>query len=301
MIQNSRPGDTGRGIAIGHAMTTFKNLLIAGVAGLAVAGSVSSVFAADIVDIPEPIIPEVVVAPSPVGGWYLRGDIGYSAPKFKGADYTTIDNCTIDCGGASNPTFGSNELFGKLKGSFLLGGGVGYQVTDYFRTDLTVDYMTRSKFNGYTVGANCSGGIDCRSDERGRMSALSILANAYVDLGNFNGFTPYVGAGIGGTHVKWGDLYAANYGTTQQGTSNWRFTWALMAGASYDLTQSLKLDAGYRFRRIEGGEVFKGNAYLGNGSDKHMDIHDVRVGLRYQFGGYSAPTAYNDMTTPVYK
>ncbi|WP_439271444.1 outer membrane protein [Pseudochrobactrum sp. HB0163] len=287
-------------------MKRLKDVLIAGVAGGALAAIASPVLAADII-VPEPV-PEVIVQPAHVGGWYLRGDIGYSSPKFKGAHYSTIDNCPTDCGG-TNSSFGSNELFGKLKGSFLIGAGVGYQVTDYFRTDLTVDYLTRSKFNGSTSGVCTSGGtvFDCVSTDTAKMSALSILANAYIDLGNFNGFTPYVGAGIGGTRIKWGNLtntIGGNFdqpgSTEHEGSSDWRFTWALMAGVSYDLTQSLKLDAGYRFRRINGGQMFKGDQWIGNGYDKHFDIHDVRVGLRYQFGGY-APVAYNDMTTPVYK
>jgi len=289
-------------------MMNLKNLLIAGVAGLTMAGSVSSVFAADIVDIPEPIIPEVVVPPAPVGGWYLRGDIGYAGAKFKGANYATIDKgCGSPCSGTS---FGENSLDGKLKGSFLLGGGVGYQVTDYFRTDLTVDYLTRAKFSGSTSGvcSNDLGSFACTSNDTAKMSALSILANAYIDLGNFNGFTPYVGAGIGGTRIKWGDLtntidpgFYQSGSTVHSGSASWRFTWALMAGLSYDLTQSLKLDAGYRFRRIEGGEMFGATKDIGRGFDRSFDIHDVRVGLRYQFGGYSRPVAYNDVTTPVYK
>lgn len=290
-------------------MMNLKKMLIAGVAGLTVTASVSSVFAADIVDIPEPIIPEVVVAPSPVGGWYLRGDIGYAGAKFKGANYSTIDSNCGTCGGGS-PTFGENSLDGKLKGSFLLGGGVGYQVTDYFRTDLTVDYLTRAKFSGSTSGVCTAGGqyVDCVSNDTAKMSALSILANAYVDLANFNGFTPYVGAGIGGTRIKWGDLsntiapgFDQSGSTVHSGSASWRFTWALMAGVSYDLTQNLKLDAGYRYRRIESGEMFGGTKDLGRGFDKSFDIHDARIGLRYQFGGYSAPVAYNDMVTPVYK
>ncbi|MBX8803520.1 porin family protein, partial [Ochrobactrum sp. MR28] len=82
-----------------------------------------------------------------------------------------------------------------------LGGGVGYQVTGYFRTDLTVDYLTRAKFSGSTSGVCTANNAyaDCVSNDTAKMSALSILANAYIDLGNFNGFTPYVGAGIGGT------------------------------------------------------------------------------------------------------
>lgn len=267
-------------------MHKLKNFLIAGVAGLAFAGAVSSVFAADIIDIPEPIIPEVVLPPSAVGGWYLRGDIGYSAPKFKGTDYTTVG---IGCGkcGEEVGVIDHHSLDGKLKGSFLLGGGIGYQVTDYFRTDLTLDYLTRSKFTS--------------DRDESRMSALSLLANAYVDLANFNGFTPYVGAGIGGTRVKWADVVDTTNNGVLPGAANWRFTWALMAGVSYDLTENLKLDAGYRFRRIDGGKMFDGAGQVGAGFDKKLDIHDVRVGLRYQFGGANRPASYRDVNAPVYQ
>ena len=266
-------------------MNRLKNFLIAGVTGLAFAGTVSSVFAADIIDIPEPIIPEVVV-PAPVGGWYLRGDIGYSAPKFKGTDYTTYGKGCGKCG-TDDVVSDAHTLDGKLKGSFLLGGGIGYQVTDYFRTDLTLDYLTRSNFTS--------------DRDESRMSALSLLANAYVDLGNFNGITPYVGAGVGGTRVKWDDVVDTTNGGVLSGAANWRFTWALMAGLSYDLTDSLKLDAGYRFRRVDGGKMFDGQGQVGSGFDKRLDIHDVRVGLRYQFGGYARPAAYNDVNRPVYQ
>ncbi|KAB2666556.1 porin family protein [Brucella tritici] len=257
------------------------NLLLAGLASASAILVAAPSVAADMV---EPV-PEVVVAPPPVAsGWYLRGDVGYSWSKFKEAEFATIDNCAT-CGG--DPTFGSNTLYGDLKGSFLIGGGVGYQVTDYFRTDFTVDYMTRAKFDGYTFGSACNGDMDCASDDRGRLSALSLLANAYVDLGNFGGFTPYVGAGIGGTRVKWGDLrdYSKDPNTVQEGAADWRFTYALMAGTSIDLTQSLKLDAGYRFRHINGGKMFEGNQWIGDAYDKGMNVHDVRVGLRYSFGG----------------
>jgi len=226
-------------------------------------------------------VPEVVVAPPAVGGWYLRGDVGYSWNRFKRTKFATIDDCDT-CGPATGG-FDSNTLYGDLKGSFLLGGGVGYQVTDYFRTDLTLDYMTRSKFKGHTAGT-CAN-IDPCSDDRGHYSALSLLANAYVDLGNFGGVTPYVGAGIGGTRVKWSNLDDVMNNTTQEGAANWRFTYALMAGASVDLTQSLKLDAGYRYRHVNGGKMFEGNPGIGDGYDKGMNIHDVRVGLRYMFGG----------------
>ncbi|MEN5277474.1 outer membrane protein [Brucella sp. TWI432] len=212
-------------------------------------------------------VPEVIVTPPAVGGWYLRGDIGYSWNRFKHADYATSP-CTSNCGSS---VFENNTILGDLKGSFLIGGGVGYQVTDYFRTDLTLDYMARSKFAG--------------ERDESHMSGLSLLANAYVDLGNFAGVTPYLGAGIGGTRVKWADVVDTQNNDVYSGDANWRFTYALMAGASVDLTHNLKLDAGYRYRHINGGKMFEGNPTIGNGYDKGMNVHDIRVGLRYMFGG----------------
>lgn len=276
---------------------SLKTFFAGAAASFALLAVAPGAFAADMIE--PPVVPEVVVAPPAVGGWYLRGDIGYSKAKFRGADYTTIDNCD-PCG----PVLGSNTLDGDLKGSFLIGGGIGYQVTDYFRTDLTVDYMTRAKFDGSTYGVGCDD-ITCASDERSRFSALSILANAYVDLGNFAGITPYVGAGIGGTRVKWSDIEDVRYGGSHEGAANWRFTYALMAGASVDLTHNLKLDAGYRYRHINGGKMFEGDQWIGDGHDKGMNVHDVRVGLRYMFGGSEPVYAPQEVSTivdgPVYK
>ncbi len=50
------------------------------------------------------------------------------------------------------------------------------------------------------------GCVNCVSNDVASMSAWSLLANAYVDLATYGAFTPYVGAGIGGTRVKWGTL-----------------------------------------------------------------------------------------------
>src|SRR5690606_27830882 len=129
--------------------------------------------------------------------------------------------------------------------------------------------------------------VPCQSTDHARMSALLLLANAYVDLGTWNRVTPYIGAGIGGAHVRWGDLTNAIPGTPDQvhkGSKSWRFAYALMAGASYCLTDRVALDAGYRFSHIEGGRMFERNG-AGPGFDKGFNTHEVRAGLRYSLGG----------------
>ncbi len=253
--------------------------------------AVAPVLAADYVQ-PPVVIEEPVVVEQPVefGGWYIRGDVDYHKSKMRGSEYITYGApCGPGCGGT-----GGTKSFDKteLKSTFSIGAGVGYQLNRYFRTDLTIDYWSKSKFKGSTSDDGNYGcgspTIPCQSVDRAKMSALVLLANAYVDLGTWNGLTPYVGAGIGGAHIKWGDLENdANVGyAVHKGSKNWRFAYALMAGASYCLTENTMIDAGYRFSRINGGRMFEYNG-AGPGFDKGFNTHEVRAGLRYNFGGAS--------------
>ncbi len=238
------------------------------------------------------------------GGWYIRGDVGYASADFRGGDYMT-------------PGPGMNSFTsGSLNNTWTGGVGVGYQVTRYLRTDLTLDHIGKTDFLASTRGA-CGVAANCVSNDVSSFSGWSLLANAYVDLGTWQGITPYVGAGIGGTRVKWGNLINTaceeanpancDLPVTHGGKANWRFTYALMAGASYCLTEKLKLDAGYRYRRIEGGAMFDLAAGNGPGFDKGINIHEGRAGLRYQFGGATecAPerVAYQPepLEPPIYK
>src|SRR5690606_24747969 len=65
--------------------------------------------------------------------------------------------------------------------------------------------------------------------------------------------------------------------------SDWRFTWALMAGVSYEATKNLSVDVGYRYRRIEGGDTFGWDAAAladgatgSQGYDDGYSQHQVR-------------------------
>jgi opacity protein-like surface antigen len=80
-----------------------------------------------------------------------------------------------------------------------------------------------------------------------------------------------------------------------------------MAGASYCLTDNIDLDLGYRFTRVEGGKMFELNPRVGPGFDKGMNVHEVRAGLRYNFGGNNRAGCGEQMAyvppepAPVYK
>lgn len=229
------------------------------------------------------------------GGWYLRGDIDYHWSDMRGGDYITYGGCA---GCLPGNDFDTTEL----DGSWSIGGGVGYQINSYLRTDLTADYWFKTDFTGTSSSTGpCGGGAGpCSSTDGSSMSALLLLANAYVDLGTWHGLTPYLGAGIGGAYVNWDDIGDA------PGESEWRFAWALMAGASYCLTDNIDLDVGYRFSRIAGGQMAGYDATNGVGPffDDGFDTHEVRAGLRYQFGagsGHCAAPQFASYEAPVYK
>jgi opacity protein-like surface antigen len=245
----------------------------------------------EVVEAPPVYSPEVQVAE--ISGWYLRGDASFNYNVLRGANYFQGSNSNL-----------RDFDTAKLGNSFGIGGGVGYQINSYLRTDFTADYGFRSTFTGSTSGT-CGGGVPCTSSDVSHMTTLSLLANAYVDFGTYGSITPYAGAGIGGTYVNWDGLTNTDADGTfhHEGRSSWRFTWALMAGASVDLTCNLKADVGYRYRHVNGGDMFGYLLNGGPGYDKGFDIHEGRVGMRYQFGdtgcGQVAYTPPAPM--PVYK
>jgi opacity protein-like surface antigen len=262
------------------------SVIFAAAASLVLLGG--SVAAADVASITE--APEVTIASdAATTGWYIRGDIGYAAwIGDEGASYR-IDNAnrnTVSAGAFDSSRFAK---------PFSFGGGIGYQFTDIWRADLTGDFST-SDFSGMArSGQPCAAapaGTSCSYDTRGDMRANGILANGYVDLATVKGFTPYLGAGLGVTNVRWSNMRSqpgcvngasACSGTApaQQdldGASSWRFTYALMAGVSYEIADHIKLDLGYRFSDIAGGDMFSSAGLSGH--DDGLMRHEFRIGIR---------------------
>lgn len=278
--------------------------LLLTVAALAAVATAAPALAADY-DPPIVVDQPVEEVPVEIGsGWYLRGDVGYNFSTEADGNFTyrifdpstglyspgTFDTATTD----NNLTFGV---------------GVGYNFTDMIRADATIDAF-RVSFDGSTSSTTpCVDpavdpsytGTGCRSTDSSKGVALSMLLNGYVDLGTYVGFTPYVGGGVGYTYVNWDNLDSNVYctgpcpnpnalvaSTESEGEHSWRFTYALMAGLAYDISKSMKVDLGYRYRHIDGGPMFQfdpATAATGasgtQGDDPGFTTHEVRLGLRY--------------------
>ncbi|WP_018235519.1 outer membrane protein [Ensifer sp. BR816] len=243
--------------------------------------------------------PEITISTEKAdgGNLYLRGDIGYAGWVDEGDPfYRNFDSGT---GSYSNVPFDDTRFDKPVSGTV----GLGYRFSDVFRADLTAEYF-EGRFDGSSLSANpCVGegaGTSCALSGSANFSALGLMANAYVDLATLAGFTPYLGAGIGATHIDWNTVHeswacvagggactGAAAGTSYAARDSWRFTYALMAGVSYDITDRLKFDIGYRYSHVADGDMFRfgaeslAGATGAKGLDDGLSRHEIRAGLRF--------------------
>lgn len=277
----------------GATVRTLLSLL----AGVAMTPAlVAAAFAADLPEyIPEQ--PEIVEVET--SGWYLRGDVAYTFQAETDGYYYGWD-------AAAYPNLKSYHYErARYDWRYDLSVGVGYQYNENLRFDATVGYWGRDVRGWATSPAPCVGGVpgaaSCRFDDTSDVTAWEFMANGYYDIGKWSGFTPYVGGGIGVARVKYGDLTnvatcvgagggdiaGCGYTGYHGGMTSNRFVWALMAGASYDLTARVKLDVGYRYAHYESGAAWgwdqfdtAAGARGAQSYDNGFDFHQIRAGLR---------------------
>jgi opacity protein-like surface antigen len=234
-------------------------------------------------------------APPPVedfGGWYLRGDIGFSNQKVNRLN-NALD--TLNTSSEQRLAFGTAGIFGA---------GVGYKVNNWFRADVTGEYRGNSNFLG-TDRITYPGGVGTDTYHATK-SEWVVLGNAYVDLGTWWCMTPFIGAGVGGARVS-----IANF--TDQGialngvgpalsglatgadVSKWNLAWALHAGVAYKVTPNFTVELAYRY--LDMGDGLTGDLRAFDGTNnvvnpttfKGITSHDLKLGVRWDL---SSPPAY---------
>lgn len=259
-------------------------LLAAAVVASVLAGPA---MAADILEGPAP---RVVPAPIEVGGgWYLRGDVGVARQQLRGVDFA-----------ATAPGFPAGALAGfsvvqdSMDEATIIGAGVGYQFNEWLRFDVTGEYRTAQTFQFLL---NQGGSFGNFNNYEGRLGTMVGLVNAYIDLGNFYGITPFVGVGVGFAHHRVSGFQDVGFISSGGGfgyareTSSTEFAWAIHAGLSYAVTDSLKLELSYRY--LDMGNVHagvidcQGTAFGCPRVDytlRDITSHDIRLGMRWQLG-----------------
>jgi opacity protein-like surface antigen len=240
----------------------------------------SAAFAADMAIAPPPYAAPVV---EDFGGWYLRGDIGFSNQR--------VDRLN----NALDATVTSSVQTNDFNTAGIFGLGVGYRFNNWFRADVTGEYRGNSQFFGKDVIA-FPGGVGTDT-YHGTKSEWVVLGNAYVDLGTWWCVTPFIGAGVGGARVSianFTDVGITNIGGITSpslafgdNVSKWNLAWAVHAGLAYRVTPNFTVELAYRYLDMGDGltgdlRTFDGTNGINNPTTfKNITSHDLKLGVRW--------------------
>ncbi len=231
-------------------MHSIKALVTAGVCCVALT---AAAHAADMPQLPplqKPIYADLV------SGWYVRVDTAYRWQDFGSINAVPPDVVTT----------------WSIRGTPTIGGGGGYKF-QWFRADVTFDYGLSARFDADTAAA-----VSLYS---AKLDSFTILANVYFDLGTWWGFTPYVGAGLGGTSLRINE-YLKFSTIPVPASTKWNLSWAAMAGVAYQITPRLVLDVGYRYLSM--GDILSGSEpplYLARAEYTDVTAQEARLGFRW--------------------
>jgi len=259
-------------------MRSVKFLIAAGAATL----MSSAVFAADM-----PIAPPPAYAPPVVedfGGWYLRGDIGFSNQRVSRLSHP-LD--VLNTSSVQNLNFNTAGIFGL---------GAGYRFNNWFRVDVTGEWRGNSQFFG-TDHITYVGGVNTDTYHATKNEWV-VLGNAYVDLGTWWCMTPFIGAGVGGARVaingftdqsiNFTALNGAQAGLySAENAARWNFAWAVHAGVAYKVSPNFTVELAYRYLDMGDGVTKQMVAFDGVSPTlapmtfKSITSHDLKIGVRW--------------------
>jgi opacity protein-like surface antigen len=188
---------------------------------------------------------------------YVSGKLSYdfNRVKVKGNAYADQDWAGIYRMNANKELFGTHFAYGVRAG--------------YVRAEAEINNSRDIKRNWLTAKSDKG---DAYPVSHFRLYKHSFMANAYFDYLTCTPWTPYVGAGIGLSHLK------ADFGEHAKSVNN--LAWQVMAGVAYDVTSNWTLDAGYRYADL--GRIRKNYVDTGVVKVKARD-HEIMFGARYNF------------------
>lgn len=190
----------------------------------------------------------------------------YLAPKFTVSVLHTRG--TLDL---SASTWGPRRVFGSRAGGAL---ALGY---DFWRKFQIPFRMELEYGASESISKKASVKVfRKRFPFRAKIGVQTLLVNAYVDMPNSSGFTPYIGAGVGMAFI---DVEGSSMGLSTSGYATVP-AGQLGLGCSYAFNRNVSVDVGYRFVIMRNTDASCDSIRL-NFQKNYM--HQVMLGLRITF------------------
>ena len=166
----------------------------------------------------------------------------------------------------------------ELDDDFNFGFGVGASVGGNFRVEAELNFSDQDVDQVFFSGNGAGAEVNVAGDIR----TTTLFANGYYDIETNTPFTPFVGAGLGLARVDQDFVYGPGIQVSDNDTV---FATQLIAGASYDLTDTIALTGDVRYRRlydVQSARLSPVGASTGT-IEGDLDSFSVNVGVRFNF------------------
>lgn len=212
----------------------------------------------------------------------------------------------------SNKDLTTSKKF-KTGKSFSIGLEGGAQINEYLRAGLSFDYMPNFKVNFSSMNSSVTkvtptaptpstdyfvGTID-QSVNDPKVKSMNLMANLFVDAGNFSGFKPYAVVGLGFARNKASNVdikqvingnnesYGASSNLTgvtavktsktetYSGKTKNNFAFKVGLGMKYAINEDFDVDVRYQYMNL-------GKAQFGSGTVKVI-ANELMLGVAYKF------------------
>jgi opacity protein-like surface antigen len=209
--------------------------------------------------------------------FYVQANAGYAfgmKSNFKGVDSYEGDVVHTN----------SAKISSGNSGSF--GLEVGYKLHENFRASLGVDYLP-----GFSIKTNNSKLVDSENEQwyskSSKVKSLNLMANLFVDAGEFNGFKPYLVVGLGMASNKTASVTSIdNKNNLLKGKTKTNFAWKIGLGTRYALNEQLDLDLRYQYIDLGKASWNSGGAdpkQVTSANDYKLKANQITLGVAYKF------------------
>lgn len=186
--------------------------------------------------------------------WYLEARIGGPLPR------------SYDFTGAIVGTYDPDP-------GLMIAGNIGKYLTPNIRVDLGISHAWGNDGVVFAPGP---------VPHTGRVSATTILGNAYYEFNDFSGLTPWLGVGLGATIFDYNNLGGGAFFFNDSAAA---FTAAFHAGVDYALSESIDLTGRYTLSWTGSHSISTTTAGPVPITVDDQINNIFTVGIRWKFGG----------------